>query len=142
MIKIIPPLFQHIFGQIPCTSKLSEHLSSNSKLLPVDGSQKLCSHDRHILWIARTNKKMTFISTCTASHTDIHKEFKRPESTQSIFEAFMYDLFPIFRQFPVILKRVPLPRIWHVNIFEIFGVSTIAIYARHNFSRRIHPALK
>ncbi len=59
---------------------------------------------------------MTLVGTGAAADTDIHEYFKGPKFIQSFLDTLMDNLLPVVRQFPVVVKRVPLPCIGQLGL--------------------------
>ena len=62
---------KNIYGQFASPGSTAKQLTANREILSVDGPHQFSSGNRHILGVTRTDVEMTFVSTCTASHTDI-----------------------------------------------------------------------
>ena len=84
---------------------------------------------------------MAFVRTGTASDADVHENLERPILAQPVPHSLEDDLFPILRQFPVLIVRLPVPRVGHPKVFEMFRGGAEAVGALPEGHRRIHPVL-
>jgi len=115
LVEIVKPLLKDRFVEIARTRQPPE-LSGCSEVPAINGAKKLRTQNGHVLGICGADIEMALVGTSSTADADVHEEAEGPVLSEPLLHSVEDDLFPVGREFPVFVERLPVSGIGGVEI--------------------------
>ena len=139
LVEVVPPLLQHIEGQVARAGHLAQDLAGGGELPAVDRAEQFGAQHRHVLRIPGADEEVALVRAGAAAHADVHEE---PEGTvflEAVGDALEQDLLPVLGELPVRVSRPPLAGVRESDDLQALWLRAMAVHPGLELDGSVHP---